>query len=276
MYRRMRKFCLCIRNGYFKICRSLFWYLRMTDDEKLIIAKAEDIQSLCEKYSEARFSVFLTENEVALIKNRVGCGNGTDTVFFGGYDESERVMMGVFPEWDTEREFPITLLKITKGYDKTLSHRDYLGSILSQGLERNRIGDILVFDGGAYVFVSADVADYILLNVKKIANCGVKITKTDAKSEKLPQREFKTTSAVAASDRLDALLAAALNLSRKDAAALVKSGKVCVNHKETENCSANIKERDLISARGYGRIILERKGNYTGSGRLHVDFKKYK
>lgn len=248
----------------------------MNSEEKLTIAKAEDLYSLCEKYSEPKFSAFLNENEVMLIKERIGNKIGFETVFFGGYSESERVMMGVFPEYETEISFPIALLKIEKGYGRSLSHRDYLGSILSLGLERNKIGDILVSDDGAYVFASEEVTDYILMNIKKIASCGVKIKRTDVKSETLPKCEFKTVRTVAASVRLDAMLAAGLNLSRKDASALVKSGKVCVNHKETENCSQSIKEGDLISARGYGRIISESVGNSTGSGRIHVSFKKYK
>lgn len=248
----------------------------MTNDEKLVVAKAEDLYSLCEKYSQPKFFGFLTENEVMLIKERVGCVIGFETVFFGGYDESERVMMGVFPEWETDRSFPIALIKITKSYACTLTHRDYMGSILSLGLERSKLGDILVCDEGAYAFVAEDIAEYVRMNIKKIANCGVKTEIADVKNEKLPQHEFKTVAAVAASDRLDALLAAALKISRKNASDLIKSGKVCVNHKETENCSASIKEGDLMSVRGYGRIILEKTGGSTGSGRIHVNFKKYK
>ena len=248
----------------------------MTDEEKLIIAKAEDLYSLCQKYSEPRFSGFLNEREAALVKENAGFRPGFETVFWGGFADSERCMMGVFPEWESEKNFPITLLKITKGYDRTLTHRDYLGSILSLGLERSKIGDILADSDGAYVFVADDISDYITANIKKIASCGVKIEKAEIDEAKLPQHEFKTVSAVAASDRLDALLAAALGISRRESSLLIKSGKVSVNHKEAAGNSAAVKEGDIISVRGYGRIILDKIGNTTGSGRIHVNFKKYK
>lgn len=248
----------------------------MNCDEKIIIARAEDLYMLCEKYAEPKFSGFLNESEQTLIKEHVGSRIGFDTIFSGGYDDSERCMLGIFPEWTEERRFPITLLRAEKGYERRLTHRDYLGSILSLGLERSKVGDILVDDDGAYIFCSDDIADYICFNIKKIASCGVKLSKADINSAKLAQHEFKIVSAVAASDRLDAILAAALGISRRESALLINSGKTFVNHREAVNVSASVKEKDLISVRGFGRVILESYGSITGSGRIHVSFKKYK
>lgn len=248
----------------------------MTEEEKLILARVKDLYLLCKKHAKPKFSGFLNEVEQQLIKENAEHDPDFETVFSAGYADGERCMLGVFPEWESERAFPIVLLKITKGYDKALSHRDYLGSILSLGLERSKIGDILVSEEGAYAFVSEDVADYIMQGLKKISNCGVKIKKVSVKGEKLPQHEFKTVSAVAASDRADAICAAALGVSRRESALLIKAGKVCINHKEALSVSQAVKENDLISVRGYGRFILEQKGNFTGSGRIHVNFKKYK
>lgn len=67
-----------------------------------------------------------------------------------------------------------------------------------------------------------------------------------------------------------------MNISRRESALLINAGKVEVNHKEAVSVSAAVKENDLISVRGHGRIILEKFGNTTGSGRIHVLFKKYK
>lgn len=231
---------------------------------------------MCEKHCEAKFSGFLSDAQQCAISEALGEKIGYETEFFGGYENAERRMMGVFPEWEYEKKFPIELLEIKKKYNAELSHRDYLGSILSLGLERGKIGDILVCDDGAYVFVCEDTADYICAGIEKIANCGVKIKKADIKSVRLPEKEYTFASAVAASERLDAILAASLNISRRESALLINAGKVEVNHKEAVSVSAAVKENDLISVRGHGRIILEKFGNTTGSGRIHVLFKKYK
>ena len=266
-----------MRNLYCMIFAAAFLIQTdMNNEEKILTAKAEDLYRLCEKHCEAKFSAFLTNAERMVISEKVGGRVGFETEYYGGYAEAERRIMGVFPEWELERKFPVSLLIINKTYEAQLSHRDYLGAILSLGLKRNKIGDILVCCDGAYVFVCDDIADYICSGIKKIANCGVSIKKADVNNAELPEKEFKTITAVAASDRLDALLAAALNISRREASLLINSGKVSLNHKEISSVSAAVKESDLMSVRGYGRVILEKIGNTTGSGRIHVIFKKYK
>lgn len=42
-----------------------------------------------------------------------------------------------------------------------MGHRDYLGALLSLGIERERIGGILFGEKEAYVYVLKENADYI-------------------------------------------------------------------------------------------------------------------
>lgn len=249
----------------------------MNEEEKILIARINDLYRLCEKHASAKFSPFLNESEAALIKDNAINQNGFNSAFFGGFDEAERSMLGIFPEWQEaeNRDFPIAVLKIDKGYNKELSHRDYLGTILSLGIDRSKVGDILVSESGAYVFVSEDIADYLIFNIKKIANCGVKLKRVDLQSEELPRRSYEEINAVAASSRLDAVLAAALKLSRKESSLCINSGKVSVNHRQVQDISYSLKEGDLLSVRGFGRIIIETFGENTRSGRVHIVLKKY-
>ena len=247
----------------------------MNDDDKLLLARTEDMYRLCDKYSAARFSHFYNEAQadtVFTISQRVGY----NTCFFGGYSDAERRIFGVFPEWQEARheDFPIAYLQAETKFQKKLTHRDYLGTILSLGIERSKVGDIAVSDSGAYIFVYDDIADYIQNNITKIANCGVKIKRVEKKDVALGEKEYKLISCVAASMRLDAVLAAALNITRRESAMYISSGRVLINHKPCDNLSLELKEGDLLSVRGAGRIILEEKGAKTGSGRIHILLKK--
>ena len=248
----------------------------MTDEEKLLTAKTEDLFKLCDKYCEPRFSVFLNEAEQGIIHENIGSRIGYNTGFFGGYADSERQFFGVFPEWDefSEDKFPVAVLSVKKTYKKELTHRDYLGTVLSLGIDRSKTGDILVTDEGAFIFVTEDIADFIEYNLTKIANCGVKVKRTELNNENIPEREYEIHNVVAASQRLDAILAAALNVSRRESGLYINSGKVSVNHKPLENLSCILKEGDLLSVRGVGRIILDGIGTETRSGRIHVTVKK--
>lgn len=249
----------------------------MNADEKLLCAKAEDLFSLCDKYCTARFSDFLDGAEQAAINESVVFPYGYNVMFFGGFDDAEKKIMGVFPEWETAdtASFPISCLKIEGGFSRKLTHRDYLGTLLSLGITRSKLGDIVVDDGFAYVFLHSDIADYVSDNLRKIGNQGVKVTAADNLGELKIERRCKTFGAVCASERLDAVVGAAANLSRSLSAGLIEGGKVKLNHREIYKTSEQIKEGDLLSIRGYGRFIVHSFDGETRKNRLHITLKQY-
>lgn len=243
----------------------------MGDD--VFIKKMQDVFRLSEKYHTPRFSKFLDGAQQTELR-REGIYGG---VLFGGYEGAERCVLGAFPPWqEPENElFPIKALFVKKKYDKELTHRDYLGTVLSLGIERNKTGDILVTDSGAYIFVLEDIAEFICDNVSKVAGCGVDVSICSANCVVVPEKKFCEICVVAGSLRLDAVVAAMLNISRNEAKTAILSGKVSVNHTEILNGDFMIKENDLLSVRGFGRAVLSEIGGKTRSDRVHITLKKY-
>lgn len=249
----------------------------MNYDKKLLIAKVNDIFKLCDKHCAAKFSDFLDGAELAVIDDEFLFPFGFNTVIFGGFDDAEKKMIGVFPDWQEPdiSEFPIKCLKIESGYTKKLSHRDYLGTIMSLGITVSKIGDIVVSGNSAYVFVHDDIAEYVLKNVHKIGNQGVSVSVIDDMSSVKIERQYLTIDTVCASERLDALVGAAANISRSESAKLIEGGKVKLNHREISKTSVSVNEGDLLSVRGFGRFLVYKFGNETRKKRLHVTLKKY-
>lgn len=249
----------------------------MTAEEKLLLKKTEDLFRLCDKYSAPQFSAFLNEAERAFIKTNVGERMGYNCCFFGGYNDAMRTVFGVFPEWESPEltSFPIKTIKVIKKYKKELSHRDFLGTVLSKGINREQVGDILVNDTDAYIFILSDIAEFIASEIDKIANVGVKTTVEEFSDVEIPEPQFETINTVAASLRLDAVVAAMLRLSRKEASSLIIGEKVSINHLPCRNVSHILKENDIISVRGSGRFIFLTVQGTTRSDRLHVMIKKY-
>jgi len=243
----------------------------MSDD--IFIKKVKDVIRRSEKYHCPKFSKFLDEHEQAVILKE----GITEGVLFGGYPNAERKLFGVFPDWQEPEisEFPISALKITKKYDKDLNHRHYLGTVLSLGIERDKIGDILPDEDGAVIFVLEDIADFIKDNINKIAGCGVNITVEAGGDLKVPEKRFQLIETISASMRLDAVLGAVLKISRKDAKELSVSGNVSVNHMEAKGEAVKLKEGDLLSVRGFGRVEIVEIGDKTRSDRVHITVKKY-
>ncbi len=244
----------------------------MIMDDSIFLSRMRDIQRLCEKYHAAKFSKFLDSRSQALLDI-----NGISGTLFGGYDGAERKILGVFPDWqepDTAL-FPIDILKISVKGDNFPSHRQYLGTILSLGIERDKIGDILVCERNAYVFVCSDISEFVKGNISKIGKCGALVEYTDLKSVILPAKKFENIPCICASARLDAIVSGLMNKSRNEAKNLILSGRVCVNHFETQRTDFVLKEGDLLSIRGFGRAEIEKIGAKTRSDRVHITFKKY-
>lgn len=249
----------------------------MDSDEKLLISKTEDLFRLCDKYASARFSDFLDGSELRTIRDNVVIPFDYNVMFFGGFGDAEKKIMGVFPQWsepDTG-EFPIICLKVIGGYTRKLTHRDYLGTVMSLGIAPQKLGDIVVYDDFAYVLLHNDVAEYVSDNLHKIGNQGVKVELIDNPDVIKIERRYKTIGAVCAAPRLDAVVGAAANISRAQSAALINAGKVKLNHRETQKVAETVREGDLLSIRGYGRFLVHSFDGETRKMRLHITLKQY-
>ena len=107
---------------------------------------------------------------------------------FGLFDDAERRMISFNNKYNEEAE--ISCIKISnKSKFRKVNHRDYLGSILSLGIKRNKIGDLIVDNDKCYVAVSIEIRDYIINNLEMVANCPCKVEIVDDISS-LPKVEF--------------------------------------------------------------------------------------
>lgn len=248
----------------------------LNNDKNRSEAKINDCIRLCEKHCAPRFTAFFTEEEQAAFSGI--CSYGVNTLFFGGYDDARRKIFAAFPDWQEPEytDYPISILSVEKKYKKELSHRDYLGTHLSLGIERDTVGDILVHDGGAYIFVLDSVCDTILFGINKISNCGVHIRRVELSEVEIPAQKYDDLPCIAASMRLDAIISGTIKLSRQKTAELIRSGAVLVNHIPTDDISKSVAEGDTLSIRGFGRYIIYSVNGRTGSGRLHVHIKKFR
>ena len=245
------------------------------EDQKLLLHKLKDGISLSQK--RPWFLGFLSEEEAAVCMDVLKRERGIQYCFFGGYEEAERKILGLFPDFLTPEEslFPLTALTFTYRDEATLSHRDFLGSFMALGIERSTVGDILPGQGGCIAFVRSELSDFFEQNLSKIGREGVKIAKGICAP--LPNaHEFETLSGVIASDRLDCMVAFLCRTGRSKAAELISSGLVAKNHRETLSVSEKLREGDTLSIRKYGKFIIDRFGPLTAKGRLTVQCRKYK
>lgn len=241
-------------------------------DTKLLIARIDDLKQICQKSNSPKFIGFLNAGETAVAVKQF---NQTERhTFFGGYDSAERVMLGVLPEWCDDPAFPITAVTFTYRTCDKLSHRDFLGALMALGITRETVGDILIEDGRAVVFVSSDISKFVLTQIDKVGSVGV--TLSVGYDSPLPQMCKKLEcSDTIASVRLDCVVAAICNMSRTQASEKIADGLVMVNSVCVTKPTVNIRAQDKITIRQKGKYDIASCDEVSKKGRIILKYNKY-
>lgn len=249
---------------------------RLFDDDSLLRATVLDALRICEKRYSPRFLGFLDERQRLAVAAVLKSEKWSRFLFHGGYPEAERVLLGVFPDGEqlSESDFPITVLAFQYRRGVSLNHRDFLGTILSCGVKRETVGDILCSDGLTVAFLHSDAAQFIAGQIDKVGGEGVTLL-PDYQGELPLNRNFFEIQNTVASPRLDAVVKIAAGISREEAARIIELGQVSVNHIPCTSVSRNINEMDILSVRGTGRFLIDKLGPVTRKGRLFITVKKY-
>ena len=245
----------------------------LNEEERYLSAHIADLQRLSVRSGVPRFSLFLNEREAVVADNSV---KGSPC-FYGGYDGAARVICG-FTEDTYASElppsdvFPIVPLTFVFRERDVLSHRDFLGAMLSLEIKRELVGDILTAEGYAVVFVHETAAELIAA-LDKIGKVGVRCERGITRP--LPAQQTQRIDTTVSSLRLDCIVSAAVNTSRERSASLIKSGIVNADFSPCLNVSAEVKENTVISVRGHGRYRLSEIIGPTRKGRIRIVIEKY-
>lgn len=224
------------------------------------------------------YTSFLNLNELNLFEQFKNTNPGINYEIWGGYEEAERRVICFYEDDSfTNAHFPISCVKIepvSVKYGENLNHRDYLGAILNLGIDRSKIGDIVVEDKCAYVFCMKEIGTFICDTLTRVRHTNITATEEEIDSLKLTIKT-ETISGTVTSVRLDALLSLAFHTSRSSLTGLIAGGKVFVNAKLITSNSFVPKEDDIISVRGLGRFVYRRVETQTKKNRYRVILERY-
>ncbi|MGL5353866.1 MAG: YlmH/Sll1252 family protein [Clostridium sp.] len=119
----------------------------------------------------------------------------------GCFKECERRVISFNNSYN--EAYPIVLLKVesNSSFNK-LTHRDFLGAILSLGIEREKIGDIVIKDNSAFVPVMEDIWSYVYDNITSVGKTPVNVSIVNDLSG-VPLVEFKEDVINVSSLRID-------------------------------------------------------------------------
>lgn len=237
---------------------------------EVLRSRIEDTIRLCDKRSVPCFLGFFDLREQAdaqrLLRSLI---TDEQVAFFGGYADAERTMLSVSPSYycAEERDYPLRVVAFRYRTQKQLTHRDVLGTLMSLGIRRDAVGDILCGVGISVVFLREEICPYVCEQIDRIGGEGGTVV-ADYDGELPITVEYEAIRETIASPRLDSVVKALVRTSREQAAEWIRSGAVSINHQPTDAVSKSVSEGDTLSIRGFGRYLIDQIGPVTKKGRL--------
>lgn len=253
-------------------------------EDRILLSQILDKIKFVETRNKIENTNFLSLYEINLIESFLKKIKYSNYYFWGGYESAERKVLILYPE-----KFNIEM--VIKNYNKIMSiirimlleteygkftHRNYLGGIVKTGIDRAKIGDILVQDEGADIIVLNESLTFLIQELpmlKRFENC--KIVEKSLEEINLVVPKIEKLKIIVPSLRLDNFISDLAKTSRNKAIEIIKSERVFLNGKLEVKNSKQIKENDTITIRGKGRFIVKKFSGTTRSGRIIVAIDKF-
>ncbi len=245
-------------------------------DDRILANNIIESAVYCSENYTSKHTAFLDPRQINIAEEILSKLPDIKYTFEGGIEASERKVCFIFHE---ALDIPdvneaINIIKFSWYHSsKKLSHRDFLGSLIGNGIKREIIGDIILEEANAFLACKSEIANFILLNVPRIGNVAVKSELVEVSIEKL--EKVKMINSTVSSLRLDCIISCGYSISRAKALEYIKGSKVKVNWEEISSAAKETKQGDTISLRGKGRIVLEEIAGSTKKDRVKVTIKKY-
>ena len=252
-------------------------FYRGTEGEEAAI-RLLDLAEAVMKTEKFRISPFLDPYGQEIVETICASYDGIQLDFDGGYAgaERQRAMLRHRDFRGMPDGFAIACVEAAwNGQFARLTHRDVLGAVMGLGIERELIGDILPAPDTAKIICDAKIAAFIVQNLTMIGAVGVKTVLSNLDEIAPREERTKEIRATVASLRLDSIVAAGFGISRSRAADDIAADKVKLNWQSAGSASKTIKEGDVLSMRGRGRVEVTEVRGQTKKGRTVVVLNRY-
>ena len=227
------------------------------------------------------FYEILKEEKLNKVSSKI---NDSAYFFFGGLDYLERKMLFFLPSYITTEDFLsnyaqeyISCIKISPKnikFSDALTHKDYLGALMSLGFTREKFGDILTDSSYAYLFVDSSIVSQVCNQLNKVKHTDVKCEQINCKDCHFTFNFIEKTIFIA-SNRLDNILSEVYNLSRNQAQEIIKQELVYIDGKTITSSSFEVKVNSRISVSKKGKFIFLGQQSTSRSGKLVCNVKIY-
>lgn len=218
-------------------------------------------------------TAFLNPRQAYIAQTLVNRNDNVHAQLAGGHVDAEMQRLLIFPDYftPTDKDFEIQLLAVdypTKFAE--LHHRQIMGTLLGEGLDRSSFGDIITDGNGDWqVAMTSQMAEYVRRQVDHVGR--IKVRWLPAGDHPLVAHDdWESMTTTVSSLRLDTVIAGAFHYSRNRAKQLVERQLAQVNWETMDRPDYSLVMHDIISVRHAGRIRVDDLGPVTRKGKQRI------
>lgn len=219
-------------------------------------------------------TAFLDPRGQYIMEVVAGSFDDLNVTYYGGpYAERKRAIIAPSYFEPTEEAFEIVLIDVN--YPQkfvTLQHQHILGTIMSLGIEREQLGDIVVSDKIQFT-LTRQLESYIILELNRIKGATVKLNSIPIKDMIQSKENWQTFDTTVSGLRLDVVLKDMIRKSRTIAKQLIDKKRVKVNHTVIDATDFQLDSGDLLSIQGFGRAMITDIGGKTKKDKIRISYK---
>lgn len=245
-------------------------------ENEILISRVNDAV-ISAQYGKITTIGFLNESQVEAISRTVKNSNHISYSFYGGYVNSVRSMVCIAPDTYIIKEHDFPISAVTFSYNKQfkLNHRDFLGAIMSLMIKREAVGDILIDEGIAVVFIKKELSILLTSEITKVGSVGVSGS-LGAPNVLPPAFSLDLQTINISSMRLDCIIASLVKTSRSDAVSIISQGNCKINDIECKISRIILTEGDTLVIKSKGKFRIGKKLGLTHGGRTKLEIHKYR
>ena len=228
-------------------------------DEATIIDKLNGMILTAHSQYRPVLSDFLNPRELYIARVLVNRQDDVKMTSNGGYENAEMQRAIFYPDYYQPVMADFNLQLLTIDYPAKfaeLHHRQVMGTLIGDGLERSAFGDILHDDRNWQVIVKQELGEFVLKQVDRIGRNHIRMKSASFDDIIRPENDYDDESVSTSSLRLDTVISAAFHYSRNRSKDSIKHGDVRVNWKEEERPDYELAVNDMVSVRHAGRFKI--------------------
>ncbi|MDS3911094.1 RNA-binding protein [Staphylococcus hominis] len=242
------------------------------EEQPLIDQLLDKCEQVNQQYAPVLTS-FLDPRGQYILEVIVGSFEDMKVSYFGG-QSAERKRAIIAPSYfePTEDDFEEVLIQIN--YPEkfvSIQHQHVLGTLMSLGIEREQVGDILVDDTIQFV-LTKQLESYIMMELTKIKGATVKLDSIPFKDMIQSKENWNIHHSTVSALRLDVVLKEMIRKSRSIAKQLIEKKRVKVNHTLIDSPDFQLQNNDLLSIQGFGRARIVDIGGKTKKEKVHITY----